>query len=83
MRQRGDWMNPTDDQILEILDKSGIVLSPSIIAYNLGLDRAHVNRRLSEFVEKGFVTKIDRGKYEISQKGQDYLEGEHDASQYD
>jgi len=81
MRKRGDWMKPTDDQILEILGDSGLVLTPTVVAFNAGFDRSHVNRRLSEFVEKGLVTRVERGKYEISDKGLGYLSGDVDASE--
>lgn len=79
MRKRGEWMKPTDDQILEILGDSGLVLTPQIIAFNAGFDRSHVNKRLSEFVEKGLVRRVERGKYEITNEGRGYLSGEVDA----
>lgn len=81
MRKRGEWMKPTDDQILEILGDSGLVLSPSIIAFNAGFTRTHVNNRLSEFAEKGLVDRVERGKYEISEIGRGYLSGDVDASE--
>ena len=81
MRKRGEWMKPTDDQILEILGDSGLVLTPTVIAFNAGFGRSHVNRRLSEFVEKGLVRRIERGKYEITNDGLGYLSGDVDASE--
>lgn len=81
MRKRGEWMKPTDDQILEILGDSGLVLTPQIIAYNAGFDRSHVNKRLSEFTERGLVTRVERGKYEITSEGLGYLSGDVDASE--
>nr|WP_089871661.1 MarR family transcriptional regulator [Halogranum rubrum] len=74
-------MKPTDDQILEILGNSGLVLSPSIIAFNAGFTRNHVNNRLSEFTEKGLVRRVERGKYEITDDGLGYLSGDVDASE--
>lgn len=79
MRRPGDWMQlPTDERVLEILD-SGLVLSPQVIAKNIGKSRSHVSRRLSVLVEYGFVTRIERGYYEIAGPGERYLAGELDA----
>lgn len=79
MRKRADWMTPMDDRILELLQSAGIVLSPSIIAFNLDVSREAVNRRLKELAAYGLVIYVERGKYEISEAGQKYLEGELDA----
>lgn len=79
MRQRADWMTPMDDRILELLQSAGIVLSPSIIAYNLDASREGVTRRLQELTSYGLVNRVDRGKYEITKKGTGYLAGELDA----
>ena len=81
MRKRGEWMKPTDDQILEVLGDSGLVLTPTIVAFNAGFDRSHVNKRLSAFVEKGLVRRVERGKYEITDDGLGYLAGDVDASE--
>lgn len=74
---------PIDDRILEILDFTDLVLSPSIIAYNIGKSREEVSRRLAELVDKGFVSRVERGKYEIEVRGSEYLNGNLDASQFD
>ncbi|SDM93288.1 Winged helix-turn-helix [Halogranum gelatinilyticum] len=81
MRKRGEWMKPTDDQILELLGDSELVLTPTVIAFNAGFNRSHVNRRLSEFVERGLVRRVERGKYEITDEGLGYLSGSVDASE--
>jgi predicted transcriptional regulator len=81
MRQRADWMTPMDDQILELLQSAGIVLTPSIIAYNLDLSREGVTRRLQELTSYGLVRRVERGKYEITEDGAAYLIGDLDASQ--
>ncbi len=72
-------MTPMDNRILEVLQSSGLVLSPSIISYNLDVSREAVNRRLKELTAYGMVEKVDRGKYEISEEGRAYLAGELDA----
>jgi predicted transcriptional regulator len=56
-----------------------MVLSPSIISFNLDLSREAVNRRLKTLAEHGLVEKVERGKYRISEDGRGYLSGEFDA----
>lgn len=80
MRKRGEWMTPMDDLLLETLESSDMVLSPSIISFNLDLSREAVNRRLQTLASHGLVNKIERGKYEISDEGSEYLAGDFDAS---
>jgi predicted transcriptional regulator len=81
MRKPGDWMQPMDDRILEALQSSGLILSPSIIAYNIDRSREAVSRRLSELSDYGMVDRVDRGKYEITGQGERYLEGEIDVNE--
>lgn len=74
---------PIDDRILESLDSSGMILSPSVIAINIDKSRDEVNRRLSTLVDHGLVTRIQRGYYEITERGQQYLKGDLDLTQTD
>jgi predicted transcriptional regulator len=67
---------PIDDRILEILGDSELILSPAVIAINIDKSRDEVNRRLSVLVEKGMVTRVKRGYYEITEDGVAYLQGE-------
>jgi len=67
---------PIDERILEALDSSGMVLSPAVIAVNIDKSRGEVNRRLLVLVEHGFVTRVERGYYEISEAGEQFLAGE-------
>nr|WP_251328239.1 helix-turn-helix domain-containing protein [Haloplanus sp. HW8-1] len=71
---------PLDERILEALDSSGLILSPAVISINIDKSRSEVNRRLSTLVEYGLVTRVQRGYYEITETGQQYLAGELDAS---
>lgn len=80
MRYPADWMTPMDDRILEVLN-AGLVLSPTIIAYNIDKSREAVGRRLSDLSESGLVRRVERGRYEITDIGQEYLEGEIDAAE--
>lgn len=74
-------MTPMDDRILELLQSVGIVLSPSIIAFNLDVSREGVTRRLQELTRHGLVSRVERGKYEITEDGSEYLAGDLDASE--
>ncbi|SEW22683.1 helix-turn-helix domain-containing protein [Natrinema salifodinae] len=80
MRRPGDWMQmPTDERILEALQSSGMILSPAVIAKNIDRSREEVTRRLTVLVEYEFVTRVERGYYEINEAGEQYLAGELDA----
>lgn len=79
MRPRVSWMNQTDDRILVLLEESGLILSPSVIAVNLDYTRNWVSRRISKLVDAGLIEKVDGSYYEISELGQAYLEGDIDA----
>lgn len=76
MRKPGEWMTPMDDQILELFHSADLVLTPAVIALNIGRSREEVNRRLGELLEHGLVAKPDRGKYHITELGERYLHGE-------
>lgn len=75
VRQPEDWMLPIDDSILGLFQSTDLVLTPSIIAYNIEYSRDEVNRRLVELEQHGFVTKAERGKYRITALGRQYLDG--------
>ena len=78
MRDPSPWMQmPIDDRILEAL-ATGLVLSPSVIAFNIDKSRSEVNRRLSELVDHGCVDRVKRGYYEITETGEQYLDGKID-----
>ena len=79
MRQPGEWMQlPTDERILEVLS-TGLILSPQVIAKNIEKSRVHVSRRLSTLVEYGLASRVERGYYEITELGEQYLAGDLDA----
>lgn len=77
MRDRPEWMTNTDVLILVALGSSELiqVLSPSILAYNLGLSREHASRRLAKLKDMEYVVRLEEGKYELSDKGRDFLAG--------
>jgi predicted transcriptional regulator len=80
-RKPARWMQlPIDDRILEALYESQMILSPSVIAKNIDKSREEVSRRLSELVDRGLVDRVERGYYEITDAGEEYVEGELDLS---
>ena len=60
MRQPADWMVPMDDEILELFHSAHLVLTPSIIAYNIDHSREEVNRRLSALEDKDLIERVER-----------------------
>ena len=81
MRPRVDWMNQTDDRILELLDESDLILTPAVMARNLDYTRNWVSRRVGKLESAGLVEPIDSGYYRISDRGRAYLEGDLDADE--
>ena len=81
MRDRPDWMTNTDVLILVALGSSDLiqVLSPTILAVNLGMSREHTSRRLSELAEQDYVVRVNEGKYELSANGRAFLDGKSDG----
>ncbi|SFG95573.1 hypothetical protein SAMN04488063_3404 [Halopelagius inordinatus] len=75
VRRQADWMLPVDDTILELFHSKDLILTPTIIAYNIEYSRGEVNRRLSVLEDHGFVTKVERGKYRITAIGRQYVTG--------
>lgn len=74
-REPAEWMLPLDDAILRLFHGTDLVLTPSILAYNIDYSREEVNRRLVELEQRGFVEKVKRGKYRITALGLQYIEG--------
>jgi len=82
VREPAPWMQmPIDDRILEALATSGLVLSPSVIAFNIDKARSEVNRRLSVLVDHGLVERVKRGYYRITETGEQYLAGDLDPDE--
>lgn len=52
MRQPVDWVTFMEDRVIEVLD-AGLVLSPTIVAYNIDNTWEAVGRRLSELSKAG------------------------------
>ncbi|QPV63178.1 winged helix-turn-helix domain-containing protein [Halosimplex litoreum] len=70
---RIDWLTDMDKQILEVLS-SELILTPAIIAENIGRSRKGVSNRINSLQAGELIEKIDRGKYRITDEGRSVLE---------
>ena len=65
-----------DDAILEVPATTGLILTPSVIAYNIDYCRDEVNRRLAGLEREGLVERVEQCKYRLISRGEHYLEWE-------
>lgn len=79
MRQRAQWMNPIDDQIMEALADEGAG-TPATLADKLTRNNDYVGVRCRKLTKYGLLDRPQRGFYTLTDLGQDYLDGELDAS---
>jgi len=79
MRQRADWMVPSDDVILELIRDHGN-LTPSAIEAKGGPVRQHASTRCGQLVQYGLLTQVHRGLYGLTDDGRAYLDEDLDAS---
>ena len=79
MRQSADWMVPADNRILELIREYGN-LTPGAIEAKGGPVSDHASRRARKLAEYGLLTRVHRGLYGITDKGEAYLDEELDAS---
>lgn len=80
MRQRAEWMNPIDDQIMEYLRDAGAG-TPKAIADDLDRHSKYVGARCRELTKYGLLSRPSRGLYRLSEAGEEYLDEELDASE--
>lgn len=79
MRQRGEWMKPADDTILEYINDAGEV-PPAVVARNVEIHSKYAGKRCRELAEFGLLDRMDDGYYSITEAGEAYLAGELDAN---
>lgn len=79
VRQRAEWMNPVDDQILELMRDEGNMTPRAVEDFGVTVSD-HAGDRLSELAKYGLVRRISRGLYQLTDKGIAYLDEELDAS---
>lgn len=78
MRQRAEWMVPSDDVILELLRDRGN-LTPAAVEGFGGPVADYVSERSKRLAEYGLTQQIHWGLYAITDKGEAYLDEELDA----
>jgi DNA-binding transcriptional ArsR family regulator len=64
-----DWITDLDREILALLGRTRVIMTPSIIAKNIDGTRSSVSRRLNTLQAGGMVEKVERGHYKISEEG--------------
>ena len=80
MRQKGEWMAPVDDRILELIRNHGN-LTPAAVDHFGGPSRHYASERMSVLANYGLLEQIYRGLYSITDKGLQYLDEQLDASE--
>lgn len=80
MRERGEWMVPSDDAILELIREHGN-LTPRAIEELGGPTSHHAGIRCRELVKYGLLHQISHGLYGMTDNGLAYLDEELDASE--
>lgn len=77
MRKSGRWMVLVDDRILEALNEEGF-MTPSDLANleELQYSAQHIGDRCRKLAKHGLVENVGNGVYQITERGEKYLEGE-------
>lgn len=81
MRYSANWMVLADDRILEFLSENG-PRSP-LKMYESGeirYSRGYINSRCQKLADYGLVLNLGNGVYQITEKGEQYLSGNLDAT---
>lgn len=82
MRYSANWMVLADDRILEFLSENG-PRSPLKMHESEAIrySRGYINSRCQKLADYGLVRNIGNGVYQITEKGEQYLEGDLDAAE--
>lgn len=72
---RVSWMLPVDEAIIRLLaEPYALELTPGDVAHNIGYERSHVQRRVSEMVRLGVLDRIKEegttARYGVTDLGQ-------------
>lgn len=75
-------MSPIDYEILGFFEKyRDIQVSPKVIGANIDYDRNYTGKRCRNFVDHNLLEKTDDGLYQLSERGEKFLDGELSASE--
>nr|WP_224268580.1 helix-turn-helix domain-containing protein [Haloprofundus salinisoli] len=71
-----------DDRILEYIREEGSGSPKQLVDSGyIKVSRQHISRRLQKLAEHGMLTALGNGVYIITDKGEEYLDGEWDAEE--
>lgn len=74
-----DWMDPVDDEILELM-RENYIFDPDHIEEEDVCRAPHAAYRCRQLTERGLLEKQAIGMYDITELGERYLEGEVDPN---
>jgi len=82
MRYSGDWMVLADDRILEYIreEESGRPKEMADSGY-VRYSRQYISQRCKKLVNHGLLRDLGNGVYVITERGEQYLNGEIDTSE--
>lgn len=81
-RLSGSWMSIWDDRILEVLQAGGANTPTKLSERDcINVGQPQVSRRLSKLNENELVTSLGNGVYQITEKGESYLQGKYNAEE--
>ncbi|WP_276255508.1 hypothetical protein [Halomontanus rarus] len=75
MRERADWMVPTDDAILEYVRDAGEV-PPAVIGRNIESHPNYAGQRCRVLAEHELLNRENDGYYSLTELGRQYLDEE-------
>ena len=82
MRRSAEWMTIADERLLEFLSEEG-PRQPKQIAQDerMRFSDQYIGQRCRTLVPYGLVQNLGNGLYTITEAGQQYLDGELDATE--
>jgi predicted transcriptional regulator len=69
-------MTQGDERILEFLQETDIVASPSVIAANIDYTNEYISRRCRQLAEAELLQRIDSSNYRLTSLGERFLNGD-------
>jgi predicted transcriptional regulator len=82
MRLAAEWMVAADDRILEYLSEheTGTPKQMADSGY-VRFSRSYITQRCKQLLDYGLIRHLGNGVYSITEKGQQYLDGQLDAAE--
>ena len=77
MHREVDWMDPSDNYVLEWFARAG-QQTPKMVGLNTAYSHETAMKRCPALADHGLLDRVEgeRGVYELSERGQRYLDGE-------